>query len=1633
MPTVHRHFHLALVAITFFTVFNQKPASKAGPIMESTSDHDVSPAKVARRDMNYSLCIVCQSQTLEPLVQNPVIPENLLHCIRERAKYGDQNYPDISRRLGGITCQELELKSATWHRTCYQKTVHVGMCNRAKERFEKDIARRIGKREGTNESYMTGNFTRSQSVPYDKDACFFCDSGNLYKNPLHKVATDHAGRSLEEAVKRSGNESYSVKLNTALSLGDAHSIDIKYHRKCWSKHVSNVIRKPQYPMPVKQSKADEVAAEIEFLSLVENELNQGKVASMSALQHSYIDILSANNVKSPECSRKKLKHILQAGISDLEFHKQNQVNQSELVTVKSTRDKAVQMVDQCDTGESDSDMKTLFDAACLLRKAMDRAEKWTFTGSYRDFGEEHLPKQLYSFFRWVLQGPKTTLSTDRKSSEVSKHAISLSQTTMTMFLSQKQIQTKSDALRCTHEMPQQLAVGVAIRQAIRSKKIINMLHGFGLSAEYNRLLRLEARIASTVLQRMQANDNVYLPPDIILGRHIFFAIDNIDFTEDTPDGKNTTHATAIAIYQQCHSEDVPTKLELSPQGIDYTIQNLPKTVTTILDCPKPCTKPSSPVYPSFLMKGNESLVEDCIPDIAWLIGRTWSMAQAKTPEETSTPEESVNLENKTNATCIQNGCPPWSAYHSGIHEKLPKTRVCTPPLVAAPAHEWQTLLTVLKLAQGINTKVVGPDRKTVVSLDMGLYKPAKQLQMARDDLEHVILRPGELHIVMAQLRCIGAYIENSGLDFSLVEAGLYGPLAVRQIIEGKHVKRGVEAHLITLQALFRLYQEAFVVEYPALFQQLAVLADEISCAFANNSCIQEANQKMVQAIKSLEVMAKMNRFNLKNNQQPLKHVMLNYMQMVLQMIMFIRSVRTGNWKLHLTTTESFAKHCFAHDKLVYARMMPLYLADMQALKMSDTEVYEEFQRGNWVVNKNPNIPFCAIGADHALEQVNRSLKVEGGLVGITLNANARLKFFLIAPEMSRLAEEAWEMAGPIRAGEARHHALSPAVQLRHNRNVEALTSTLRSFTDPFADDCDELFNLVTKKVMPEDVKEDLCQQPVIGEKLLKAFISTRIVSGETNLWAPMTKCNLKTWKTTGKKLKLAVEEKVVELREDRNLFARMLIVSKSRPELNLADTIGNHELSLVPRSMFAADGTMLHCGKKSDLLSVLEKLPEQQDMRVSVMQSQGKKVAILDAMALVQTFDKQDTVCTCSDLAESFCSDILEKHKSIDELHLIFDQYLPHSLKNNTREKRRRSQEEVSYRIHDTTKIASVAMKQLLSSTKTKGELAAYLAEKMLAKAHTSGRDIVVAWDCNCKATHRDVAHLKSTQEEADTKMVLHAHEASVQGASSIRIYSPDTDVLVLFLHQYPQLCQDVYIVTGAGQRRRTIPLKPIYEALGGSKVDALPGLHAFSGADITGSFAGKGKLSFWKAFKDADDDCIGALASLGRTQYPPQDTCLGLERFLCTVYRFDTTIKKVEEMRWWLFAKKQVQAENLPPTQAALHQAILRAHYQTMVWVKATIPRPEIPSPSEYGWTLEAEQWVPVMTLQNPAPQAVLSLVKCACSKSKCQSQRCSCRKAGLSCTDICGCSDMGDDCENTPKDSMEHEEDSEEEEEEE
>ena len=132
-------------------------------------------------------------------------------------------------------------------------------------------------------------------------------------------------------------------------------------------------------------------------------------------------------------------------------------------------------------------MRALYDAASILRKAINKSNRWEFTGSLDILSPDQCPEELHCFFRWVIQSPNTTLPAAEKCSEVHKRALHLAESIVSMSMTERQVKNKtSKAIITTREMLQQLAVSLAIYQAIQSKVIFNLLHGFRMAIEYNR-------------------------------------------------------------------------------------------------------------------------------------------------------------------------------------------------------------------------------------------------------------------------------------------------------------------------------------------------------------------------------------------------------------------------------------------------------------------------------------------------------------------------------------------------------------------------------------------------------------------------------------------------------------------------------------------------------------------------------------------------------------------------------------------------------------------------------------------------------------------------------------------------------------------------------------------------------------------------------------------------------------------------------------------------------------------------------------------------------------------------------------------------------------------------------------------
>ena len=260
---------------------------------------------------------------------------------------------------------------------------------------------------------------------------------------------------------------------------------------------------------------------------------------------------------------------------------------------------------------------------------------------------------------------------------------------------------------------------------------------------------------------------------------------------------------------------------------------------------------------------------------------------------------------------------------------------------------------------------------------------------------------------------------------------------------------------------------------------------------------------------------------------------------------------------------------------------------------------------------------------------------------------------------------------------------------------------------------------------------------------------------------------------------------------------------------------------------------------------------------------------------------------------------------------------------------------------------------------------------------------MVVSTAKHAMSHHMNAAHLTSTQEEADTIMILHALDASRSGYT-VHILSPDTDLFVLGLSNLLQLGKDTCILVGQGDKQRLVPLKPIHDVLGNEKAKALLGFHAFTGCDTTGRFAGKGKRTCWKAFNKSSQQVIQAFCELGAGTVPSAETVKSLEKFVCHMYSPKAEFDDIGKLRWQLFKQSQAEAEKMPPTKDVLKYHILRAHYQAMVWSQAAIPQPTLPQPTMFGWKAEGEVFVPIITAQKVAPDTVIEPVAVGLADAK-------------------------------------------------
>ena len=99
------------------------------------------------------------------------------------------------------------------------------------------------------------------------------------------------------------------------------------------------------------------------------------------------------------------------------------------------------------------------------------------------------------------------------------------------------------------ETPLSVGLGIYIRKQTRSKKLVDFLCDLNLSVSANKLYCIQQDIATSIHEDINKNDGLFMPYSVSADVPKHFAIDNVDFAIDTPDGKKQLHGTAMVVYQ----------------------------------------------------------------------------------------------------------------------------------------------------------------------------------------------------------------------------------------------------------------------------------------------------------------------------------------------------------------------------------------------------------------------------------------------------------------------------------------------------------------------------------------------------------------------------------------------------------------------------------------------------------------------------------------------------------------------------------------------------------------------------------------------------------------------------------------------------------------------------------------------------------------------------------------------------------------------------------------------------------------------------------------------------------------------------------------------------------------------------
>ena len=648
---------------------------------------------------------------------------------------------------------------------------------------------------------------------------------------------------------------------------------------------------------------------------------------------------------------------------------------------------------------------------------------------------------------------------------------------------------------------------------------------------------------------------------------------------------------------------------------------------------------------------------------------------------------------------------------------------------------------------------------------------------------------------------------------------------------------------------------------------------------------------------------------------------------------------------------------------------------MYALKDDNPAVHHKFQSGFYVIRRSSQY-WAGLGSDLVIEQtLMRSLKSQGGLTrGSGMSEHQRTVWAMSSTVSSAYNLAMQEFTARSYATSEQHKELSASRVRRDEEDLRKVAEKLDSFT-PFSAD-ESLHNIITGINANEDVNvQDLFE---IGKDIVQKMDGQSVFS-----YSHKRSLKAKTL-ASSKNVKVSADRSI----DPALLFQRFLVVSQTG-DLRLDDVM-SYELCLYPLSLFEGKG-ILREADKPQLAEALRNYVKTKSDSAVTQTIPVTEHNVLDGGSLLHRLKWKDG-STYSSIADDYASFTVEHY---GRATVVFDGYeVGPSIKDCTHQRRSRKLKGNKVNITEVTNFSG-KKEDFLSNAANKQALIQLIMERMRKK----GCDVI--------------------QAEGDADVEIAKTAISISAFKSTTLIGEDTDLLVLLLfHADVSKCTALYFRSDKA-KSDVYNIKVLKEVLGKAVCNDLLFLHAFTGCDSVSRVFGIGKkVGFQRIVKREKTmtDCAKAFSLPKQSQdIVETNGCKAMVAFFnadqrdsLACIRYNMLCKKVAR------AKTFVTPERLPPTPSACKFHSLRTYYQVMEWMGGC----DEMVPSEWGWKVEGDKLVPVMTDKRPAPDALIQMIHCNCLEG-CITLRCTCRRHGLECTSACGHCQNGN-CDNMKNDPV-------------